>query len=629
MGRPSLARMPKIAPLQPRSRSDASAMRLSCGRATSGQRTLHRTRPNRLTCILEAYAVTQHDILSETEIIAQAHSGALVTDLSNWEHDGNQPDSLLNKCVALHNNAKIDLLHLLETPQFNALERSDFFAFQYAFCLAIPRIEASPERMMQAVKLLVEKGTGDLAQNHPNGSLLQWCTADPTRATRIVELAEQDHALAIHSLTFALQALADVDLSRSIAKKYSDERRLSAISALGRIKPPSDLEAEQSATLLISYMGPGSGEDTRGNALLAFFAICENVPPLAEILLAKAIAAATMDATVMTLMALSQAVFAHTNVFDRESLEISLNALTSLPASDPRVPHLLDNALTAVIKSPNSDLATTFVTTLLRSPNSALSLKELKQVRNRLASSDRNRLYQLVSRWLLSGDNRLGDAASSLIDANHEDVPFDAHAKGLELTNREQLHLCHKAIGYLFHKPVTTCSILVSVLRDVDSAVTDQVIGLLFDPLLINYGGAAKKYLTDIPASDPAKELVGKALDRERDYIAGLNATGRIAELHPSEYQRSLVRRHIHDSIAAAHKKAEKKSVLLTLARRSTLLYGKRSITYVTDPSGETRAVRMDLKQISTSVELPRMQILDPVGLDYMLRIFRFGKLKQ
>ena len=73
---------------------------------------------------------------------------------------------------------------------------------------------------------------------------------------------------------------------------------------------------------------------------------------------------------------------------------------------------------------------------------------------------------------------------------------------------------------------------------------------------------------------------------------------------------------------------AEHKSVLLGLARRSVILYGKRSVTYVTDYDGSQRALAMELKSFEASFELPRREILDPVGLDYMLRVYRVEKLK-
>jgi hypothetical protein len=77
-----------------------------------------------------------------------------------------------------------------------------------------------------------------------------------------------------------------------------------------------------------------------------------------------------------------------------------------------------------------------------------------------------------------------------------------------------------------------------------------------------------------------------------------------------------------------AQKAAERQSVLFGLVHRSTLLYGKRSLTYIEEDDGSRRAVSLDLHSVSMSVEWPRRDILDPVGLDYMIRVYRVEKLQ-
>ncbi len=160
--------------------------------------------------------------------------------------------------------------------------------------------------------------------------------------------------------------------------------------------------------------------------------------------------------------------------------------------------------------------------------------------------------------------------------------------------------------------------------RDVEGPVTE----LLFDPVLLSYGGDTKEYLKRIPATDPAYGPIQNALAKDNEFYTSLDAIGTIKELHPSDYQRDVVRQRTHDDMQMARKMAEGKSVLLSLVRRSTILYGTRSLTYVADHDGSQRAVAMDLKPLSASIELPRREILDPVGLDYMLRGDLMEKLK-
>jgi hypothetical protein len=53
------------------------------------------------------------------------------------------------------------------------------------------------------------------------------------------------------------------------------------------------------------------------------------------------------------------------------------------------------------------------------------------------------------------------------------------------------------------------------------------------------------------------------------------------------------------------------------------ILYGNRSSTYVKAPNETRRAVEMELKSHGVSFEMPRIGIVDPVGLDVLIRVFR------
>ena len=273
----------------------------------------------------------------------------------------------------------------------------------------------------------------------------------------------------------------------------------------------------------------------------------------------------------------------------------------------------------------NEGLALDFLTAKLR--DEKLSVEKFATTAHELASGNPQRLYELIVRWFLSGNIALCHNASKLIGIDKKRF-FDATVQPLGLSAEQQLFLCRKAIGFLFLKPVACCSIIVSVLRAGDKDVEDPATELLFDPILLSYGGDAKDYMKGIPATDPAYRPIQNALGKDEQYHVGLTATGTIKELHPSEYQRDVVRQHAYDEFRTVYEKTESKSVFLALARRSTILYGKRSLTYVSNHDGGHRAVVMDLKSYEASFELPRREILDPVGLDYILRVYRVEKLK-
>jgi hypothetical protein len=73
-------------------------------------------------------------------------------------------------------------------------------------------------------------------------------------------------------------------------------------------------------------------------------------------------------------------------------------------------------------------------------------------------------------------------------------------------------------------------------------------------------------------------------------------------------------------------KDAERQSVFFGLVQHSTLLYGRKAIAYVRGP--EEPPVSMEMKTISAGFTMPGLQIIDPVGLDWLFRIFRMSKPK-
>jgi hypothetical protein len=169
---------------------------------------------------------------------------------------------------------------------------------------------------------------------------------------------------------------------------------------------------------------------------------------------------------------------------------------------------------------------------------------------------------------------------------------------------------------------------LVACLRGCDPATAKTIGELLFDPLLVNYGGKARDYLKTIKKDDTAYGPIKAALKAADIFIKGLKIDPQIKELRPSEYHYSVERRHAGDWMRKVQKDAEKHSVFLSLVHRSVLLYGRRSITYVQEPGNKRRPVSMDMHSFSHFFELPRSEVIDPVGLSIMLLAYRIAKRK-
>lgn len=560
---------------------------------------------------------------SPEETVRLYKTGELAGELArHHEYEGDN-DPFVAQCVDLHNKGDIDLVAVPTTTAFKAIDGHSFFTAQHLYCEAIPKLKTDVTALMACCNALIKQAGNDGAAGQPYGAFQQWCVGNPEQAQRVVARAQEGETLAKEFVSFALRSADDSDTAVKFVQSYGDERRIAGMHALGHMRYADAAAAHSAVSVLEPCLASGTDDNIRFNALLAAFDILKAYPDVA--IAAGIIAAAVVDATPSTLHGLAQVVWLHDKLMDDAALGQALAALQAVPPENLGTVRILDMALHHFIGTSRESLAIDFLTEKLR--DGTLSLENFDSTAHSLQRSDPEHMYRLVVRWLLSSSFPLCNAVNDLVGIDKERA-FDTTAAPLALSPVQQLFLCRKAIGYLFIKPVVCCSIIVSLLRDATPETAEEIADLLFDPLLLNYGGKAKDYLKSLRPVDSAHPFVQKALAKEEAFHKGLDATGTIRELHPSDYQRDVVWQRTRDEMRAAHKLAEKKSVLINLVHRSTILYGKRSLTYVSDLNGNRRAITMDLKSFETSFELPRHEILDPVGLDYMLRVFRVEKLR-
>jgi len=460
-----------------------------------------------------------------------------------------------------------------------------------------------------------------MASNQPNGAFRLWCERNPSERSKLLDSAEAGDGLAREFLTFALQAANDPARAINFIKKCPDDRRLSGMTALGRMNYDGAADAGKALHVLEGYVDKSNDDHDRTNALASSFSILHKHydPTAAE----RLIQLAVVEPGPSLLYAIADVIWQHGKRLDAKAIVPALTALLAIGPQHTGTLRAIDSALRGLLDKAHVGLVLDYLTDRLH--KSDLTISNFESTAHALASGDRQRLYDIVVRWLLSGHIPLGNNVVELLRSSN-DSAFEPTTMAPTLPPSDQLFLCHKAIGFLFLKPITCCSILVSMIRVAAKNERRQIGDLLFDPMLINFGGAAREYAQTIRSRDPAYKTVKAALAKSQAYLDGLKSAGTVKELLPSDYQSDVVLQHLHDDMRAAQKLAESKSVLLNLVRRSTILYGRRSLVHVTDPDGTQKTVEMDLKSHGTSIEFPRWEILDPVGLDLLIRIYRAEK---
>lgn len=559
---------------------------------------------------------------TDSQLVARANAGTLVEVLRR-EADANREDSLISRLVALHNAGRLDLLAATATPAFASLTGPVFFSVQSVFCGAIPKLKASVKAMTAAVSKLVEKGGQDGAAGFPYNAFREWMDVDAARAREIIAAVDSGEAVEKTILAVALEAQGDLDaINRFVAQ--GGECRLAAIGALGRIKPAVANSGQAAMAVLLPFCDGSFEEDVRYAAINAAFFLLRTAPDLAVATVPAIVTAIAGKPTLECLFAVTQALWLQEKVFDRTSVTAVLDLARAADFTKKGLVDVLDGALQHMLGTPERDLALDYLTGVL-SDEHGPDLEALDSVSYRLSNEPRTTQFPLAVRWFRTANRRLCEAMAHILTSGRDrDEPFDASMAGMGLSGKEPITVCHKAIGYVMLQPVVSSSMVVAALRAGDAAIVDELTELLVYPILINFGDAARGYLASIPKGDPAYKAVKKALAKGDAYIKGANIEKPIKELWPSDYQRNLASMKRYDMGREIRKMVDEKSIFAKLVQRSTLLYGNRSMNFVGGP--DKPPVTMELKPMSVEMPMPRLDLIDPVGLDWLLRIFRISK---
>ena len=313
-------------------------------------------------------------------------------------------------------------------------------------------------------------------------------------------------------------------------------------------------------------------------------------------------------------------------------LDVILEHLKQVKPANKGTLDNIDCGITSLLEEAAAEKALRFLEGLLPLHTGTLNIEVFDNAANEILTN-KALLSRVTTRWFLNGAPTLCDSVEKIVRKFHNDtLPIEIDAN--ELTTKDFKHIVFvawKAIGYLFTKPITATSILISLMRLSPDDKTRKCLGeLLFNPLLINYPGSVREYVEAQARQETGKvkETLDKALAELAAYLDTLSAVPVLAALHPSQAHREAYSRYTGELFAALRQEAEKHSVFRHLASKSTLLYGRKCINYVDGGGGPPHRVETPLTSYSGPREFPGMERLDEHGLNYMLHVFRAEPLR-
>ncbi len=550
----------------------------------------------------------------------------------------NDPEAvaLREAAVAAHNAGTVDMLAPALALEAGRSEDYDFFAVQHFYVQVIPELEAEVEPMMAVVRALVAAAGNDGVAGRPNAAFRDWA-AKGDRAEQTLGLIDTDRLDDAVFVMLALQALERMDAGAALDRMitYLAEptkvAQLGAAAAIGSFDFTGESAfAPKALAALQTAIDVAVDDDLRGVIASAAvdIALCTHGANEAEVL--NIIATAASFAGDETIHRLSQTLWLRGEDLSPAIVAALINILLKDRVESIGTLQNIDHAVGALTRKGRLNEALALLEPLLVAHIEFHDFEVLSGSAHALLQLEPDRLAHVIVKWLLSGKRPLGDAARGLISQVHGDpLTFRIDFAAKALSGEEAVFLARKTIGHLFLHPITVASILLSLIRAAPEAVAESIGEHLFDPLLLNFPGELSEWLTEQAKdeADAATPLVLTLLERLEGYLEGLRAIGHVRELQPSEREKLIENQRRLQSFQVAHKAAEDKSVFASLVSRSVLLYGNRSISYFERPSGQSERLEMKLGAVSHSVELPRLDTLEPFNLDYKLRVFRAERI--
>lgn len=558
---------------------------------------------------------------TEEELENLARSGGLLAAMAKrfQLYNANEVSAVCARLGGLHNAGRVDILALVDEYAVAGLQDHHAYLAEVVFQQVLPHLDITLDEALSFTASLSNRVGG------PEGSSFQvWCAKRPGSAQKCIDAAMSGDARALNMLAPALVANADLNLIRTLCTSPEAPHRRSALIALGAASHPSPADLTASLSAAVEIAPEMRSEDEHGLLLRTSFiliAASGHEEPIANLERLRRLLEGAGEAR---LIEAARALAFRRADLAEPILRFLLDLLSQTPPRSAEGVSILDLALHELLDQGHEEAAIAAARQLLTTEDAGIDLEELDGFFHGLKTGPAKRLGRVIVDWLVSGSTRVWRELASGLDAQDgAGAPFEIAEEITQLSPSDQAFLARKATGWFFLKPSIAVTVLLDLLRHGAAENHPAIVQLLINPLLLNFGEVRTR-LEAVASSDEAYPFAQEALEAHRGYIEGLHSVPEIAELKPSERKLEIQRQQRQDEMQEAMDAGKRGSSILDFVKKSVLLHGHRSISYARMEKGaELQSFEMDLGTHSVSFEHPRMDIIDPVGLDYMLRVLR------
>ena len=606
---------------------------------------------------------------TRADIVELAQNGTLLDAVfsDRWQCRYQHFEPMAQALAEAHNEGDIDLLGTLSSSGLEAFSGHKGYQGRRIYSLAIECLDTSVKALLPALKILATQAEGEA--HEVAETLRLWCSASPSRPKELLALIDSKelNACERYSLSVAIRTGLNSDLPYFSDRAYSliengtPTERAQVIQALSSPPFSQDAEWRRALNVLRNSIAVESSDELRSALARTLLTFTESIPSLYARELEELIGQVSIPTTPNVAHHLAYALaFSFKTI--APPLRTSLLSLIGAIDLEPQTQKLIDLGLANLIKAGGADQVRTFIADLLLQPDPNFRFEDFDSTIRNLVEGPAQVFETWIVDWLRTAPYTLCKELNDGLFHDKEEYTFQLDFNQFDFAESEYGYIARRAIATFFMKPAIAASFLIclgrcsphmstrsdheyieqqsTTLADQPDASqneqpesekpSDVLSDLLFDPLLINYTNA-QKHLQPIAddSNDKAAPIVKRALNRLKQYGDALEEVGFIAELQPSERERQLEGQRRSDFMNDAMRASRKNSPFAGIFAERILLYGNGMVTWIEDSlsprdDGEQnehqpRRMEQTLASISHSFELPREEILEPVGLQMKL----------
>ncbi|CAH7022509.1 conserved hypothetical protein [Vibrio coralliirubri] len=536
-------------------------------------------------------------------------------------------EALKGALADLHNSGDIDLVNIVSVVDKASIEYNSFSILS-AFESTLPSLNSSVEDVLHCLVLIKQQTGRDMAIG---GAYQRFCKAENHRPRDSVKFILEQSELSTYAsflsssiLSFnSNQMIEAIQTIESLVASANKMVRSQAYLTLGNIDVD---EAHACAIWELLYSSTTSEQENscRAGILRAIIFFGGRFPsywPQIEDLIST-----TFDDTNKeVLYVISELVAFQSVTLPKSILNILLKKLANVSPEHTDTIDNIDHLLVRLISNDTPSVAVELLESILAV---GVKVSMLDYFSNELLSKHQELLNHITTKWFLSGTSSLCSGVSELVnDLTSKDLTLEAEIELLEQGIKQEF-VSHKAVGWLFTRPIAAASFILSIYNVASTTTRKQLEQVLYEPLLLSYPGELKQFFQSCIDKGMNENLCERLLNRLQAYHSGIEQVSGLNELMAPSENLSAYWRESNKDMQAAYEKASRSSFISQIATTQKLLYGNSSIYYVHQGNGDQVRQEVQMRSFSHSTEMPRLNVLDPENLDYTLRVYRHERLK-